>query len=299
MLGLAAHALQFALLAFTSIFFLVDPLAAIPTFLVITAGEAADERAKTAKTAAITCGIVLLGFAFAGTLIFRLFGITLAAFKIAGGVILMLIGLDMLRARRSPTKETIDETREGAEKENAGIIPLGIPMLAGPGSISTVMVLMGQSTEWWQAVSICLAILITAVLSYVILAGADRVRRYLGETGSRVLTRLMGLLLTAIAVQFIVSGLADLGVVRASTTNKMRSASRSSFSSAEAENRTAFPFQHLSTVNGGACFVWPLAPHNTQSDQDGLSDGGVGSMACSGGNENGVRAERSYPRLDF
>jgi multiple antibiotic resistance protein len=215
MLNSFARALQFGLLAFTSIFFLVDPLAAIPTFLVITAGADSAERRKTAKTAAYTCCIVLLGFAFAGTLIFRMFGITLVAFKIAGGVILMLIGLDMLRARRSATKETTDETREGAEKENAGIIPLGIPMLAGPGSISTVMVLMGQSWEWWQTASICIAIVITAVLSYLILAGADRVRRYLGETGSRVLTRLMGLLLTAIAVQFILNGLMDLGVVRA------------------------------------------------------------------------------------
>ena len=214
MLTLFARALQFGLLAFTSIFFLVDPLAAIPTFLVITAGADADERRRTAKTAALTCCVVLTGFAFAGTLIFRLFGITLVAFKIAGGVILMLIGLDMLRARRSPTKETIDETREGAEKENAGIIPLGIPMLAGPGSISTVMVLTGQSSAWWQTTSICVAIVITSILSYWILAAADRVRRYLGETGSRVLTRLMGLLLTAIAVQFILNGLTDLGVVR-------------------------------------------------------------------------------------
>src|SRR5438270_13522699 len=200
MLTLLAHALQFGLLAFTSVFFLVDPLAAIPTFLVITSGDEAAERKRTAKTAAITCCIVLLGFAFAGSLIFKLFGITLVAFKIAGGVILMLIGLDMLKARRSPTKETADETREGAEKENAGIIPLGIPMLAGPGSISTVMVLVGQSSEWWQIACVCLAVGITAVLSYVVLAGADRVRRYLGETGSRVLTRLMCLRLTAIAV---------------------------------------------------------------------------------------------------
>jgi multiple antibiotic resistance protein len=214
MLRSLAEVSQFGLLVFTSIFFLVDPFAAIPTFLVITAGDDAVERKRTAKKAVFTCCVVLLGFAFAGTMIFRLFGITLVAFKISGGVILMLIGLDMLQARRSPTKETIDETREGAEKENAGIIPLGIPMLAGPGSISTVMVLMGQSSEWWQTVLICIAVALTSALSYWILAGADRVRHYLGETGSRVLTRLMGLLLTAIAVQFILNGLADLGVVR-------------------------------------------------------------------------------------
>jgi multiple antibiotic resistance protein len=214
MLSSFASVLQFSLLVFTSIFFLVDPFATVPTFLVITADADAVERRRTARTATLTCCVVLLGFAFAGTLIFRLFGITLVAFKIAGGVILLLIGLDMLQARRSPTKETRDEAREGAEKENAGIIPLGIPMLAGPGSISTVMVLMGQSSEWWQTVSICIAVAITSVLSYWILAGADRVRRYLGDTGGHVLTRLMGLLLTAIAVQFILNGLADLGVVR-------------------------------------------------------------------------------------
>src|SRR6266851_9746429 len=214
MLSTIASLVQFSLIALTSIFFLVDPIAAIPAFLVMTADSDSARRRHMAKRAAWTCFLVLSGFALAGSLIFKVFGITLPAFKIAGGVILMLIGLDMLQARRSPTKETLDETREGAEKENAGIIPLGIPMLAGPGSISTVMVLMGQSSAWWQTASICVAIVITSILSYWILAAADRVRRYLGETGSRVLTRLMGLLLTAIAVQFILNGLTDLGVVR-------------------------------------------------------------------------------------
>src|SRR5579863_3282897 len=102
MLSSLAHILQFGLLVFPSIFFLVDPFAAVPTFLVITADLDAVERRRTARTAAVTCCVVLLGFAVAGTLIFRLFGITIVAFKIAGGVILMLIGLDMLRARRSP-----------------------------------------------------------------------------------------------------------------------------------------------------------------------------------------------------
>ena len=120
----------------------------------------------------------------------------------------------MLQGRRSATHETPGETAEGASKEDAGIIPLGIPMLAGPGAISTVMVLMGPSPTWWQIGVVFVAITITSVASFFILAAAERVGRFLGETGIRILMRLMGLLLTAIAVQFIVNGLAELGVVR-------------------------------------------------------------------------------------
>jgi multiple antibiotic resistance protein len=206
--------LQFSFVALTSIFFLVDPIAAIPTFLAMTAEHEAEQRRRMAKRAAWTCLVVLSGFAAAGGLIFRLFGITLPAFKIAGGVILLLIGLDMLRARRSPTKETSSEAEEGAGKEDAGIIPLGIPMLAGPGSISTVMVLIGGKPDWWYAIPVFLAIAAVSLVSYWVLAGADRVRRYLGETGIRILTRMMGLMLTAIAVQFMLNGLADVGLVK-------------------------------------------------------------------------------------
>jgi len=205
---------QFTLIALTSILFLVDPIAAVPAFLAMAPECDPKKRRAMAKRAALTCLIVLCVFALAGGLIFKLFGITLPAFKIAGGLILVLIGLDMLQARRSQTQETPGEMAEGAEREDVGIIPLGIPMLAGPGSISTVMVLMSQSQEWWQAVPVFLAIAITALVSYWVLAGASRVRGYLGETGIRILMRMMGLLLTAIAVQFILNGLADLGLIK-------------------------------------------------------------------------------------
>src|SRR5579872_702320 len=154
MLGSIAALSQFFLVALTSIFVLVDPIAAIPTFLAMTAGADMADRRHMARRAAWTCFVVLSCFAAAGTLIFKLFGITLPAFKIAGGVILLLIGLDMLRARRSPTKETPTETEEGSEKEDVGIIPLGVPMLAGPGSISTVMVLMGGATATWYLIPV-------------------------------------------------------------------------------------------------------------------------------------------------
>jgi len=204
---------RFSLLAFSSIFFLVDPFAALPTFLAVTAGVDAQRRRKMAWKASVTALVVLSAFAVAGQYIFRMFGITLPAFEIAGGIILLLIGLDMLAAKRSPTQESSAEAAEAALKEDAGIVPLGIPMLAGPGAITSVMVLVGQAQTRWQMVAILAAIFITAAICYLVLGNSDRVARGLGETGVRILVRIMGLLLVALAVQYFVNGMADLGVI--------------------------------------------------------------------------------------
>jgi multiple antibiotic resistance protein len=204
---------KFSLLALSSIFFLVDPFAAIPSFIAITVGVEPTRRRGMARKAAITCFIVLISFALAGQFIFNLFGIKLPAFEIAGGLILMLIGIDMMEARRSPTQESQAETEDAASREDAGIVPLGIPMLAGPGAISSVMVLVGEAPNHWQMLAIIGSIAITAVISYFVLAGADRIRVFLGETGIRILVRIMGLLLVALAMQFFVNGLTDLGII--------------------------------------------------------------------------------------
>jgi multiple antibiotic resistance protein len=205
--------LQFSLVAFSSIFFLVDPFAAIPSFLAMTADSEQPRRRRMARRAAWTCFLVLSSFALAGSFIFMFFGITLPAFEIAGGLILLLIGLEMLQARRSSTQEVAKETEEGAGKEDAGIVPLGIPMLAGPGAISTVMVLMGPTPTVEHAIPVFIAIAVTSFSSYLILAGADRIRKHIGQTGIGIMMRMMGLLLTAIAVQFVLNGLNHLGVL--------------------------------------------------------------------------------------
>ena len=211
----SAPLVRFSVLALSSIFFLVDPFATIPSFLAITQGADPARRRRMARKGALTCFIVLTTFAICGQLIFRLFGITLPAFEIAGGVILLLIGLDMLQAKRSATQEASGDTEEGAAKEDAGIVPIGIPMLAGPGSISTVMVLVGQvSSIWrWEMGAILGSIVLTSLISYWVLAGAGRVLKMLGETGIRVLVRVMGLLLVALAMQYFVNGLTDLGMI--------------------------------------------------------------------------------------
>ncbi len=206
---------RFSVLALSSIFFLVDPFAAIPSFLAITHRAEPPRRKRMARKGALTCFIVLTSFAVAGQLIFRMFGITLPAFEIAGGLILLLIGLDMLEARRSPTQETYGDTEEATAKEDAGIVPLGIPMLAGPGAISSVMVLVGQvPTLWgWQMGAILGSVAITAIVTYFVLAAAGRVRQFMGDTGIRILVRIMGLLLVALAMQYFVNGITDLGLI--------------------------------------------------------------------------------------
>ena len=194
-------------LIFTSILFIVDPFAVIPTFLAMTARDAPAQRRVLARRGAWTCAITLIAFALGGSLIFKIFGITIGAFKIAGGVLIGLNALDMVQARRSQQRETPIETAEGIQKDDIGIMPLGVPMLAGPGAISTVMVLALGAKSTAAMVTVYVSIMLTALITFLVLSAASMVERRLGQTGMRILTRLMGLVLAAIAVQFIIDGI--------------------------------------------------------------------------------------------
>ena len=208
---------QELLLVFTSVLFIVDPFAVIPSFLAMTERDTAALRRAMARRAAWTTAITLTLFALGGSLIFKLFGITIGAFKIAGGVLIGLNALDMVQARRSSQRETPAEKAEGTAKEDIGILPLGVPMLAGPGAISTVMVLALGSKSWLTTTALYVSIALTAVISFVTLSAASMLERRLGQTGMRTLTRLMGLVLCAIAVQFILDGIKMSGVIPAGT----------------------------------------------------------------------------------
>jgi multiple antibiotic resistance protein len=213
---IADTSLRDLILVFTSILFIVDPLIVIPSFLAMTARDTPQQKRGHARRGAWTVAITLTVFAAAGTVIFTLFGITIGAFKIAGGILIGLNALDMVQARRSQQRETPAETAEGIEKSDIGIMPLGVPMLAGPGAISTVMVhSVGARSPVFTA-ALYVSIGLTALVSYFTLASATRVEARLGQTGMRILTRLMGLVLCAIAVQFVVDGLKLTGLAGAS-----------------------------------------------------------------------------------
>ena len=199
---------QFALVTFTSILFLVDPIAVVPTFLAITQGESEERRRTTARRACLAAAILLIVFAAGGNLIFRAFGITLPAFRIAGGAILWLVAIDMLRGER-PTQESEAEIDEGRRKEDVALTPLAMPMLAGPGAISTVMVLSGQARTPARTAVVYGSIVATMLISWMMLRIGDRVMSRFGQTGIRVIMRIMGLMLAAVAVQFIITGVRE------------------------------------------------------------------------------------------
>src|SRR5476651_2095601 len=151
--------MQFALVTLTSVLFIVDPIAVIPTYLVITQGETTEQRAGTARRACVAAAIILVAFALGGALIFQMFGITLEAFRIAGGLILWVVAMDMLHGQRT-TQESRPEIAEGCVKQDVAVTPLAMPMLAGPGAISTIMVLAGQARTVPEKLAVHSAILV-------------------------------------------------------------------------------------------------------------------------------------------
>ena len=199
--------LQYALLTFGSLFAIVDPFAAIPAFLAMTARDEYEQKRRMARTACTVCWGVMSVFALAGPMIFKLLGITLPAFQIAGGLILLLSALDMLRAKRSPLKEVPEETEEGMGKEDIAITPLAIPMLSGPGAITTAVVLSGRAETWPQHIIFFGLIAFVSLLTYLILTMAARGAQRFPATFLNIVSRLMGLLLAAVGVQFILTAL--------------------------------------------------------------------------------------------
>jgi multiple antibiotic resistance protein len=199
--------LEYALLTFGSLFAIVDPFAAIPPFLAMTTTDTAEQRRRMARTACVTAGGVMALFALLGPAIFRLFGITLPAFQVAGGLVLLLSSLDMLRAQKSPLKETPEELAEGMSKEDIAITPLAVPLLAGPGAITTSIVLAGKAATLPQKLIFFLLIGLVSLLSYWTLTVAADSAKKLSPTLLNIVTRLMGLLLAAIGVQLILSAL--------------------------------------------------------------------------------------------
>jgi len=198
------------LVSLSAVFFVVDPVGVVPIFLAITAGDSETKMRRTALRACIVAGGLLLFFALFGGVIFKIFGVSLAAFRVAGGILLLITSLDMLRARPSETRTSRTEEQEGVAKEDVAIVPLAMPLLAGPGAIASAMVLMSKGGTMLMAVPVLAAIVLTFVASYFILRASHLVQRVLKQSGVAILERVMGLILAAIAVQFMADGAKDL-----------------------------------------------------------------------------------------
>jgi multiple antibiotic resistance protein len=199
--------LRFTFLATSSLFVIVDPLAAIPAFLAMTPNNTREDRIRMARLAALVMAGVLLSFAFAGEWIFRFLGITMPAFEIAASIVLLLVALDMLRAQRSRVLETREETAAGIEKLDIAVTPLAIPMLSGPGAISTVILLQNQAQGPSEHIALCLCIGAVSFATYGILRASARQMRWLSPIALSIAIRIMGLLLAAVALQFMINGI--------------------------------------------------------------------------------------------
>jgi multiple antibiotic resistance protein len=200
-------AVSFGLTAFTSLFAIVDPFAALPVYLALTARESHEYRSRTALRASVTALAVLLVFALSGQVLFQFFGISIGAFKIAGGLLLFAVAFDMMNAQVSATKSTPEESADASSRDDVGLMPVGIPLLSGPGAIASSMVLSARAHTMSEKGALLLAIAAVGLVCWVVLRSASRIARVLGLTGMNIIARVMGLILAAVAAQFIIDGL--------------------------------------------------------------------------------------------
>ena len=193
---------------FVTVFALVDPIGAVPFFVSLTDGFSEADRRIVRRRAVLVLGSVLGVFALVGRFLFAAFGLTLAAFEIAGGILLFIVAYDMLHGEVTRTKLTNEDREEAiARRDEIAVVPLGIPLLAGPGAISTVMIYEGSAGgDPAMVVVVFLAIAVTTALTFFILKYGQKIFRYFGKTGIMAMTRVLGLLLAAVGVQFVLNG---------------------------------------------------------------------------------------------
>lgn len=199
---------NYVLLCFGALFAVLSPLATVPPFLAMTESDHREERLMMARRACVVAFVVLVGFSITGLAILDVFGITIPAFKIAGGILLLRASLDMLQGKRA--RITSEEREEGAEKEDISITPLAIPLLCGPVTIVTAILLSARAVTLMHYPVLISTILVIYLITYFLLRLAVIYSHLFGEITLRVVSRLMGMLLASMAVQFVVNGVLEL-----------------------------------------------------------------------------------------
>jgi multiple antibiotic resistance protein len=207
-----ASLIEYILLTSSALFIAVNPLAVVPAFLAMTHNDSAEVRARIAVRACFAAGAVLAVFALAGTWILRCFGLSLPAIEIAGSIVLMIVALDMIQARITATQETREETLAGAEKESIALMPLAVPMLADPGAISTTLIMLNKAATPEQKAAFYISLAAVIAAAFATLRLSVHGARRLSPIAQKMMGRLMGLLLCAMAVQFGINALKQMGV---------------------------------------------------------------------------------------
>lgn len=207
--------IKFALTAFATAFTIIDPIGMIPLTLAATVAMPQDRRGKIVDQAVLVAAAVMLVMGVIGRPLLNYLGITLAAFLIAGGILLFLIAVDMLFARPTGAKRTEEEEREAALTENPAVFPLAIPMIAGPGTIATVMLLVNLAhNDGARLVTVFGACAVALLITWLFMRGAAKYQHLIGTTGIHVVTRVLGIILAALAVQFVLNGLGESHILK-------------------------------------------------------------------------------------
>ena len=195
---------------FVALFVIADPIGAIPLFLGVTAEETASRRNRTAHVVGVAVAVAFVASALAGQHLLRLFGITMPSFRIGAGILVLLMAIDMLNARMSGTKSSPEEAREAESRDSVAVVPLAIPLVAGPAAMSTVILYAQHSHLWMHRLMVCMIAVLVAGVTWMTLRLAGALGRHLGKTGVNIASRVMGLLLAAVAVEFIANGAKEL-----------------------------------------------------------------------------------------
>jgi multiple antibiotic resistance protein len=195
---------------FVALLAVINPLGAIPIFITLTPREDMDARQKIAKTSSLSATLILFIALFAGEWTLAFFGISVSSFRVGGGILILLMAISMLHAQLSPTVQTQEEAEESDRKQDIAIVPLSTPLLAGPGGMSTVVLEAHKGSDMGHYAMISLAIILVGACIWTALHLAPWISQHLGKTGINIFTRIMGLILAAIAVEFIANGLKGL-----------------------------------------------------------------------------------------
>ena len=195
---------------FTGMLAIVNPIGAIPMFLSLTTNQSLPERNRTSLLAAITVFLVLGASLLMGETLLHFFGISIASFRVAGGILIFLIAISMMHAKMSATKQTDEETQDAADKDSIAVVPLGLPLLAGPGAISTIILFAHRDSSLTHYLVGGVEILLLAISIWLSFRLAPTIGKLLGKTGINIVTRIMGLIIAALGVEFVTNGLKQL-----------------------------------------------------------------------------------------
>ena len=195
---------------FVAMIVIVNPLGIVPVFVAMTPHQSRNERMKTARIAAITVAIVLLVSAVLGERVLDVFGISIASFKVGGSILVMTTALAMMQAMPSPDKQTPEEAEEAVDKASIAVVPLAIPLLAGPGAMSTIIIYASEKKTLLHIVAVCGVAMGVALVTWIALRIASQVGQRMSKTTVNIATRIMGLLLAALAVEIFAGGIVEL-----------------------------------------------------------------------------------------